>query len=53
MKTFELSKKGSYSGRGGGTSSIRQLEREINELMDKEVVMWGQRLCIMWLNDGD
>lgn len=52
MKTFELSKKGSYLGRGG-TSSIKQLEREINELMDKEAVMWGQRLCIMWLNDGD
>ena len=39
--------------RGGDSKHMRQLEKEINLLMDKEVKMWAQRLRVLWLKDGD
>ena len=32
---------------------MRTLERDINELMDKEAKMWAQRAHVSWLKDGD
>ena len=32
---------------------MRQLEREINLLLDKEAKMWSQRSRVMRLKDGD
>ena len=38
---------------GGSTVWMRTLERDINELMDKEAKMWAQRAHVSWLKDGD
>ena len=38
---------------GGNTMWMRTMEREINELMDKEAKMWAQRGHVSWLKDGD
>lgn len=32
---------------------MRQLEQEINLLLDKEAKMWSQMSRVMWLKDGD
>nr|XP_023906708.1 uncharacterized protein LOC112018414 [Quercus suber] len=32
---------------------IRELQREINELLDRETRMWNQRSRILWLKNGD
>ena len=39
--------------RGGDPKRMRQLEKEINVLLDKEVKMWAQRSQVLWLKDGD
>ena len=39
--------------RGGDPKRMRQLEKEINLLMDKEAKMWAQRSRVLWLKDGD
>ena len=38
---------------GGSTVWMRTLERDINDLMDKEAKMWAQRAHVSWLKDGD
>ena len=32
---------------------MKLLEREVNQLLDKEAKMWGQHSRVMWLRDGD
>ena len=32
---------------------IRELQREINELLDRETRMWNQLSRILWLKNGD
>ena len=39
--------------RGGDPKCMRQLEKEMNLLMDKEAKMWAQRSRVLWLKDGD
>ncbi|XP_075665198.1 uncharacterized protein LOC142634829 [Castanea sativa] len=39
--------------RTGNSARMKLLEREINQLLVKESMMWGQRSRIMWLRDGD
>ena len=39
--------------RRGDPKRMRQLEKEINVLMDKEAKMWVQRSWVLWLKDGD
>ena len=39
--------------RTGSHVRIRELQREINELMDRETRMWNQRSRILWLKNGD
>ena len=38
---------------GGSTVWMRTLDRDINELMDKEAKMWAQQAHVSWLKDGD
>ncbi|XP_075655057.1 uncharacterized protein LOC142625254 [Castanea sativa] len=37
----------------GSNVQIKELLREINELLDRETRMWNQRSCILWLKNGD
>ena len=37
----------------GKSTYMKLLEREINQLLDKESKMWSQRSRIQWLRDGD
>ena len=39
--------------RTGSHVRIRELQREINELMDRETRMWNQCSRILWLKNGD
>ena len=39
--------------RTGSNVRIRELQGEINELMDRETRMWNQRSRILWLKNGD
>ena len=39
--------------RTGSHVRIRELQREINELMDRETRIWNQRSRILWLKNGD
>lgn len=39
--------------RGGDPSHIKQLETDINLLMDKEGKMWAHRSRVLWLEDRD
>lgn len=39
--------------RGGDATWMRNLEREINRMMDKEAKIWSQRVWVSWLKDGD
>ena len=48
-----LTKVEKHAARTGDTSRLRQLEFDINSLMDKEVKMWKQRSKVAWLKDGD
>ena len=36
----------------GNLTRMKLLEREVNQLLDKEAKMWGQRSRVMWLKDG-
>ena len=38
---------------GGSDGRMKQLEAEINKLLDREAQMWAQRSKIQWLKDGD
>ncbi|XP_075649758.1 uncharacterized protein LOC142620243 [Castanea sativa] len=48
-----LAKVEKQAARTGDTGRLRQLESEINALMDKEAKMWKQRSRVAWLKDGD
>ena len=37
----------------GNSTRMKLLEREVNQLLDKEAKMWGQRSRVMRLRDGD
>ncbi|KAL4620439.1 hypothetical protein ACB092_06G154000 [Castanea dentata] len=37
----------------GSVTLMKKLEKEINQLLDKEAQMWGQRAKVQWLKDGD
>ena len=39
--------------RTGSNVRIKELQREINELLDRETRMWNQRSRILWLKNGD
>ena len=39
--------------RTGSNIRIRELQSEINELLDRETRMWNQRSRILWLKNGD
>lgn len=39
--------------RGGHNDRVRSLKLKINILLDKESRMWGQRLRVLWLGNGD
>ena len=39
--------------RTGSNFRIRELQSEINELLDRETRMWNQRSRILWLKNGD
>ncbi|XP_075633992.1 uncharacterized protein LOC142606558 [Castanea sativa] len=41
------------AARTGNSTRMKLLEREVNQLLDKEAKMWGQRSRVMWLRDGD
>ena len=38
---------------GGSDGRMKQLEAEINKLLDREAQMWAQWSKIQWLKDGD
>ena len=38
---------------GGSVTLMKKLEKEINELLDKEAKMWRQWAKVQWLKDGD
>ena len=48
-----LAKIEKHAARTGHTGRLRQLEFDINSLMDKEAKMWKQRSRVAWLKDGD
>ena len=52
-KRKQLAKVEKYATRGGDTSRLRQLEYDINLLMDKEAKTWKQRSRVAWLKDED
>ena len=37
----------------GSNVLIKELQREINELLDLETSMWNQHSRILWLKNGD
>ncbi|XP_050254842.1 uncharacterized protein LOC126700675 [Quercus robur] len=39
--------------RTGSNVRIKELQREINELLDRETRMWNQCSHILWLKNGD
>ena len=41
------------AARGGSFDQVRILKLEINELFEKESMMWIQRACAMYLQSGD
>ena len=53
QKKRQLQQGEKIASHGGDTSRMRQLEQEINLLLDKESKMWSQRSRIMWLKDED
>ena len=52
-KCKQLKQVENVAARTGKSTCMKLLEREINQLLDKESKMWGQHLRIQWLRDGD
>lgn len=52
-KRKQLTQAEKVAARTGNSTHMKLLEREINQLLDKESKMWGQRSRIQWLRDGD
>ena len=53
QKKKQLQRAKKIASQGGDTGQMRQLEQEINLLLDKESKTLSQRPRIMWLKDGD
>ena len=52
-KRKQLKQVENKAARTGNSTRMKLLEREVNQLLDKEAKMWGQHLRVMWLRDGD
>ena len=52
-KRKQLKQVENEAARTGNSTRMKLLEREVNQLLDKEAKMWGQHSRVMWLRDGD